>query len=340
MIRFPFSKPRGRDEEPEKPSQGDATPPETREALTGDASVDNGDGRGPEARDQNGADPDDHDRDDHDREGDDREDHDRDGRGPDGPGDEARPHQGAAPPHRFLRQPEEDSDPDADGQGASQDGFARNGAPDMAEQIRMVEAMLFASDRPLSTAELASRMPIGCDAAVAVRKLEEMYEGRGVTLARVAGKWAFRTAADLAWLLAGEAVEQRRLSRAAIETLAIIAYHQPVTRAEIEEIRQVGVSKGTIDLLMELEWVKLGRRRQTPGRPVTFVTTELFLETFGLESTKDLPRLEELRQAGLLESRPPVGFGPGVAGEGDEDMLDEDEEDEDSDERGQADLLI
>lgn len=194
------------------------------------------------------------------------------------------------------------------------------GQPSLEEQMRMIEAMLFASDKPLSTAELASRMPLGCDAAVAVRRLEEAYATRGVSLARVAGKWAFRTAPDLAHLLTGESVEQRKLSRAAVETLAIIAYHQPITRAEIEEIRQVGVSKGTVDLLMELEWIKLGRRRQTPGRPVTFLTTDRFLEHFGLETLKDLPRLEELRQSGLLDNAPPVGFSPtGVGSLGDAD---------------------
>ncbi len=303
MIRFPFSKPKGDTREEREEPSGDEDQARTEEGVAappdGMVEADDADLEGGEAHEDQAAD------------------------------------QPPGPP-RFLRQPEES---EHETTSADPEGFGRHGAPDMAEQIRMVEAMLFASERPLSTAELASRMPIGCDAAVAVRKLEEMYEGRGVTLARVAGKWAFRTAADLAWLLAGEAVEQRRLSRAAIETLAIIAYHQPVTRAEIEEIRQVGVSKGTIDLLMELEWVKLGRRRQTPGRPVTFVTTDLFLETFGLESTKDLPRLEELRQAGLLESRPPVGFGPGVMGEGDEDELEDDEDDEGED-RDQADLLI
>lgn len=217
-----------------------------------------------------------------------------------------------------------------------------SGAPSLDEQERMVEAMLFASDQPLSTAELASRMPLGCDAAVAVRRVEERYQGRGVTLARVAGKWAFRTASDLAHLLVGEAVETRKLSRAAIETLAIIAYHQPATRAEIEEIRQVGVSKGTIDLLMELEWIKLGRRRQTPGRPVTFVTTQKFLEHFGFDSLRDLPRLEELRQAGLLDNRPPVGFMPPEGADAEAiDQLAEVEEDDldDNDGHGQ-DLLV
>lgn len=230
----------------------------------------------------------------------------------------------------------------ADGEeGGFGGGLART---PMEEQVRMVEAMLFASEKPLSTAELASRMPLGCDAAVAVRRLEEMYAGRGVALARVAGKWAFRTAPDLAHLLTGEAVEQRRLSRAAVETLAIVAYHQPVTRAEIEEIRQVGVSKGTLDLLMELEWIKLGRRRQTPGRPVTFVSTEKFLEHFGLESLKDLPRLEELRQSGLLDSTPPKGFSPklggGEDGEDEEDLDGEELDDEAEDDSNQEDFLV
>ena len=240
---------------------------------------------------------------------------------------------------------------DAIGGGAEADGEEEDALrrpidrTPMEEQMRMVEAMLFASDKPLSTAELASRMPLGCDAAVAVRRLEEMYAGRGVALARVAGKWAFRTAPDLAHLLTGEAVEERKLSRAAVETLAIVAYHQPVTRAEIEEIRQVGVSKGTVDLLMELEWIKLGRRRQTPGRPVTFVTTERFLQHFGLESLKDLPRLEELRQSGLLDSTPPRGFSPKLgAEEGDDEDFDDADDDEGDDavaERGaQEDFLV
>jgi segregation and condensation protein B len=183
-------------------------------------------------------------------------------------------------------------------------------APNLDEQVRMVEAMLFASAKPMSTVELSGRMPLGCDAAVAVRRLEEMYVTRGVQLVRIAGKWAFRTAPDMAHLLTSEVVEKRRLSKAAIETLAIIAYHQPVTRAEIEEIRQVSVSKGTVDLLMEIGWIKLGRRRQTPGRPVTFITSDDFLDYFGLDNLKDLPRLEELRQAGLFEPRPPIGFEP------------------------------
>ena len=153
--------------------------------------------------------------------------------------------------------------------------------PEASEQDRMVEAILFASGEPLSTGEIEARMPTGSDAAEALRRVEALYEGRGVTLIRVAGKWAFRTASDLSFVLRSEAQETRKLSRAATETLAIVAYHQPVTRTEIEEIRGVAVSKGTLDMLLDLEWIKLGRRRQTPGRPVTFVTTELFLEHFG-----------------------------------------------------------
>ena len=135
--------------------------------------------------------------------------------------------------------------------------------------------------------------------------------------------WAFRTAPDLGFLMRREAQETRKLSRAAIETLAIIAYHQPVTRAEIEEIRGVSVSRGTIDLLMEMEWIRLGRRRMTPGRPSTFVVTQGFLDHFGLESAKDLPGIKELRQAGLLDNRPP----PGVPGEALEREADEDQDD-------------
>ncbi len=193
-------------------------------------------------------------------------------------------------------------------------------SPPLYEQERMVEAILFASARPMTLREIGQRLPAGCDAGEALRLLRARYEGRGVHLARVGDAWAFRTAADLAFLMQEEAVETRRLSRAATETLAIIAYHQPVTRAEIEEIRGVAVSRGTLDQLIELEWVRLGRRRQTPGRPVTFVVTETFLDHFGLESARDLPGLAELRAAGLLESRPAVeGAGQLFPGRLDED---------------------
>jgi segregation and condensation protein B len=198
-------------------------------------------------------------------------------------------------------------------------------APPLAEQERMVEAMLFAAARPLTLAEMAARMPHGCDPAEALQLLRKRYEGRGVTLARVGEAWAIRTAADLGFLMARETVETRKLSRAAIETLAIIAYHQPVTRAEIEQIRGVSASKGTVDQLIELEWVRFGRRRMTPGRPVTYVVTQAFLDHFGLESARDLPGLKELREAGLLESRPPEGGDVETRREGDTvDMFEDD----------------
>jgi len=180
-------------------------------------------------------------------------------------------------------------------------------APPIAEQERMVEAILFASTEPVTVREMQDRMPHGSDAAEALAYLRRRYEGRGVHLVKVGDAWAFRTAPDLGFLMQKETVELRKLSRAAIETLAIIAYHQPVTRAEIEEIRGVAVSRGTIDQLLELEWIRLGRRRMTPGRPVTFIVTETFLDHFGLESARDLPGIKELRAAGLLDNRPMPG---------------------------------
>ncbi|GAA3874690.1 SMC-Scp complex subunit ScpB [Celeribacter arenosi] len=192
-------------------------------------------------------------------------------------------------------------------------------APPLAEQERMVEAVLFASAEPVSISELNARMPHGCDAKVAIEQLTKRYEGRGVRVVRNGDAYALRTAPDLGYLMQKETVETRKLSRAAIETLAIIAYHQPCTRAEIEEIRGVSVSRGTLDQLIELEWIRFGRRRMSPGRPVTYVVTPAFLDHFGLESARDLPGVKELRAAGLLESRPLPGLG------------DEGEEDEDQD---------
>jgi segregation and condensation protein B len=182
-------------------------------------------------------------------------------------------------------------------------------APPLAEQERMVEAILFAVAEPMTQAQIAARLPEGCDAAEALVLLRRRYEGRGVQLVRVGDGYAFRTAPDLGHLMARERVETRKLSRAAVETLAIVAYHQPVTRAEIEEIRGVAVSRGTIDQLMELDWIRFGRRRMTPGRPVTFVVTEAFLDHFGLESARDLPGIKDLRAAGLLDGRAMPGQG-------------------------------
>ena len=195
-------------------------------------------------------------------------------------------------------------------------------APPMAEQERMIEAVLFASAEPVSVRELNERLPHGADAAEALMHLRKRYEGRGVRVVKVGDAWAIRTAPDLGFLMQKETVETRKLSRAAIETLAIVAYHQPVTRAEIEEIRGVGVSRGTVDQLLEMEWIRFGRRKMTPGRPVTFVVTQAFLDHFGLENARDLPGLKELRSAGLLESRPPPSLVPQL---GDSEDADEDE---------------
>ncbi|WP_245155670.1 SMC-Scp complex subunit ScpB [Paracoccus ravus] len=188
---------------------------------------------------------------------------------------------------------------------------------------RMIEAVLFASAEPLGLREIAARLPEGCNVTEALESLRARYEGRGVQLSRMGEGWAFRTSPDLAFLMKESTVENRGLSRAATETLAIIAYHQPVTRTEIEEIRGVAVSRGTLDHLIELDWVRVGRRRQTPGRPVTFVVTETFLDHFGLESARDLPGLAELRAAGLLDSRPPAEAAPLP-------LMDEDEPEEES----------
>jgi segregation and condensation protein B len=169
-------------------------------------------------------------------------------------------------------------------------------------QLRMLEAILFASANPLSRAEIMARMPEGADVDALLLELQASYAGRGVVLRRSEDRWAFRTAEDLAFVLKKEVVQERKLSRAAVETLAVIAYHQPATRAEIEEVRGVQVSRGTLDVLLETGWIRLRGRRRTPGRPVTFGTTPAFLDHFGLESIRDLPGLADLRAAGLIET--------------------------------------
>ena len=178
-------------------------------------------------------------------------------------------------------------------------------------QLRMAEALLFASAAPLSEEEIAARLPEGADVETLLFDLQASYSGRGVNLRRVDGRWAFRTAEDLAFLFSRDLVEPRKLSRVAMETLAIIAYHQPVTRAEIEEIRGVAISRGSLDVLLEAGWIRLRGRRRTPGRPVTFGTTPEFLDHFGLEAIGDLPGASELKAAGLLDSVPPSGIGSG-----------------------------
>jgi len=189
------------------------------------------------------------------------------------------------------------------------DAKAENHSPEERRQgLRMVEAMIFASAEPILAAELASRLPEGSDVAGLLRDLQQDFSGRGVNLVQVAGKWTFRTAGDLSFLLSRDAVSQKKLSRAALEMLAIIAYHQPVTRAEIEEIRGVITSRGTLDLLLETGWIRLRGRRRTPGRPVTYGTSEAFLSHFGLDTVADLPGVDELKGAGLLDSRVPTDF--------------------------------
>jgi segregation and condensation protein B len=176
------------------------------------------------------------------------------------------------------------------------------------EELRLLEALLFASAEPLDETVLAARLPTDTDVGDALNRLQAEYAPRGVNLVRVAGKWSFRTASDLSWLLTKDSVVTRKLSRAAIETLAIVAYHQPVTRVEIEEVRGVVASKGTLDVLLETGWVRPRGRRKTPGRPVTYGTTEAFLSHFGLERLDDLPGLDELKGSGLLDGRLPAGF--------------------------------
>ncbi len=178
--------------------------------------------------------------------------------------------------------------------------------PEIAE--RAIEALLFAADGPLSAAELAYRLPEGTDVGKALAALKSRYAGRGVNLEIINDRWQFRTAADLGYLMVEERDEPRRLSKAALETLAIIAYHQPVTRAEIEVIRGVGLSRGTLDVLHEMNLIRLRGRRRTPGRPVTYGTTETFLEQFSLPSLADLPGAAEMRAAGLLDLNVPADF--------------------------------
>jgi segregation and condensation protein B len=192
------------------------------------------------------------------------------------------------------------------------------------EAMRIAEALLFAASEPMEEAEIARRLPEGTDVHAILEELKADYSGRGVNLVRVARKWLFRTATDLGWLLSRDVSEQKKLSKAALETLAIVAYHQPVTRAEVEDIRGVAISKGTLDVLIETGWVRLRGRRKAPGRPVTYGTTEAFLLQFGLEQITDLPGLDELRAAGLFDGRLPQGFG--VPKPSDDSALTDDEE--------------
>ncbi len=176
------------------------------------------------------------------------------------------------------------------------------------EELRILEAILFASSEPVDEKTLSERMPAGVDVKQVLNLLKDEYAPRGVNLVRINGKWTFRTANDLAWLLTREAIQPRKLSRAAIETLAVIAYHQPVTRAEVEDIRGVTMSKGTIDVLLETGWIRPRGRRKVPGRPITYGTTEGFVSHFGLDQLSDLPGLDELKGSGMMDGHLPPNF--------------------------------
>ena len=196
------------------------------------------------------------------------------------------------------------------------------------QAVRIAEALIFAAAAPLPEADIIRRLPDEVDGQAVLARLKHEYEDRGVHLVRVGASWAFRTADDLGWLLSASGRESRKLSRAAMETLAIIAYHQPTTRAEIEDIRGVAVAKGTLDVLLETGWVRLRGRRRSPGRPITYGTTDQFLLHFGLETIGDLPGLDELRGAGLFDERLPAGFSVPLPRDGplgdDEDAIDDD----------------
>jgi len=211
---------------------------------------------------------------------------------------------------------------------------------DRARHKRMLEALLFAAEAPLDVEFLRRRMPEGADVVALLAQLESEYENRGVQLKRVAGKWRMQTPADLAPLLREERAAPRKLSQAGLETLSIIAYHQPTTRAEIEAVRGVAVSKGTLDMLLEMGWVRPRGRRRAPGRPLVYVTTDAFLEHFGLEGLDSLPGKSELKAAGLLDETAPDNFevpDPTLAGLQDELPLEELEDEDDSE--FQADFL-
>lgn len=213
---------------------------------------------------------------------------------------------------------------------------ARLPSADHWEKLRVLEAVLFAAAEPMDLTALQPYFGAKDDVGALIEELQNLYAGRGVNLLRVAGKWAFRTAPDLSFILERHSVEPKKLSKAALETLAIIGYHQPVTRAEIEEVRGVTTSKGTLDVLLEMGWIRLRGRRRAPGRPVTYGTTDAFLEHFGFDSIKDLPGLAELKGAGLLDSNLPAGFtipdpNDAAALLPDEDPLDGSEEEAEAD---------
>ncbi|HMQ58794.1 MAG TPA: SMC-Scp complex subunit ScpB [Rhizobiaceae bacterium] len=227
---------------------------------------------------------------------------------------------------------------DADGDDAGRDddrcgptGRAENPAARLmhSEALRMAEALVFAAAEPVAEADIAAKLPDGVDVRAIMDDLQRVYDKRGVNLVRRGNGWAFRTAPDLSFLMSRESTQPKKLSRAALEVLAIVAYHQPVTRAEMEDIRGVETAKGTLDVLMETGWIRMRGRRKTPGRPVTYGTTPEFLDHFGLAELRDLPGMEELRGAGLLSARMPDNFSvplppadPDVFGDDEEPLRD------------------
>lgn len=227
-----------------------------------------------------------------------------------------------------MAEPEDDAPREADG-GTIVDPRR------LHEAARIAEALVFASAGPVSQAYIAERLPRGVDVLHVMRELKALYAGRGVNLVQLGDSWAFRTAPDLSFVIRTDETEVRKLSRAALEVLSIIAYHQPVTRAEIEDIRGVQTSKGTLDVLMEAGWVRFRGRRRSPGRPVTFGTTPAFLEHFGLEAIGDLPGLDDLKAAGMLDGRLPPGFRIPVPN--DDFAL---RDDEDPDDGAELDLML
>ncbi len=217
-----------------------------------------------------------------------------------------------------------DNHGDEDEQEQAQSIVSLHPRSDRSQHLRVIEAILFAAEAPVDVAKLQAFLPEGTDAEALLKDLAANYANRGVNLVQIAGKWSLRTAEDLSFVLRRETVEQKRLSKAALETLAIVAYHQPVTRAEIEEIRGVAISKGTLDILMEIGWVKMRGRRRAPGRPVTYGTTTEFLSHFGLNEVGDLPGVQELKGAGLLDASLPPGFEVPIPRSSDELTPDED----------------
>jgi segregation and condensation protein B len=210
--------------------------------------------------------------------------------------------------------------------------------PRLEQAVRIAEALIFAARTPVTRDEIAAKLPPDCDVEAVLEELRGLYSRRGVNLVQRAGGYAFRTATDLAYLLATEESAPRRLSRAGLETLAIVAYHQPVTRAEIEDIRGVAVAKGTLDALLEAGFVRMRGRRRTPGRPITYGTTPSFLDHFGLDKLSDLPGLEELKGAGLIEGRVAKGFS--IPAPRDDDALGQDEEPLDAEPLGEEAMAV